>query len=341
VAHTLAQPFLVADGTFQIGASVGYASHPTNAADDAGIMRAADVALHYAKLHARGQAVAFRPSMETERQTRQRIEARLRTALANSEFDLHFQPVVEAAGGRLRGFEALLRLSDDAGQPISPAEFIPVAEEVGLIGEIGIWVLREACRVARQWPDELFVAVNLSPAQFAQAGMAGRVRDALDWSGLKPRRLELEVTESLLITDSDKVLGELKAIKALGATLALDDFGTGYSSLSYLWRFPFDKLKVDRSFMAELTTPEAKSRDILSTIIALGRVLNLTITAEGVETEAQAAALRELDCDLVQGYLFGRPEPATAVAATILKAFGTVRRGRKPIADAVEKGTGS
>jgi EAL domain-containing protein (putative c-di-GMP-specific phosphodiesterase class I) len=158
--------------------------------------------------------------------------------------------------------------------------------------------------------------------------MANRVRDALDWSGLKPRRLELEVTESLLITDSDKVLRELMAMKALGATLALDDFGTGYSSLSYLWRFPFDKLKVDRSFMADLTAPGPKSREILSTIIALGRVLNLAITAEGVETEEQAAVLRELDCDLVQGYLFGRPQPATDVAATILRAFGSDRRSR-------------
>jgi EAL domain-containing protein (putative c-di-GMP-specific phosphodiesterase class I) len=238
--------------------------------------------------------------------------------------------VVEAAGGRLKGFEALLRLNDEDGRPIPPSEFIPVAEEVGLIAEIGIWVLREACRVAREWPDELFVAVNLSPAQFAQPGMANRVRDALDWSGLKPRRLELEVTESLLITESDKVLRELKALKALGASLALDDFGTGYSSLSYVWRFPFDKLKVDRSFMADLTSPGAKSREILSTIIALGRVLNLRITAEGVETEAQAAVLRELNCDLMQGYLVGRPQPTTDVAATIIRAFGTEAASRRP-----------
>jgi len=328
VARALAHPFKVAETPIQLGASVGYASSPTDGQDAAELLRAADVALHHAKSHARGKAIAFSPTMEAARRNRHRIEARLRTALLNGEFDLHFQPVVELASGRLRGFETLLRLADDDGHPIPPSDFIPVAEEVGLIAEIGMWVLREACRIARQWPDDLFVAVNLSPAQFTQFGMAARVRDALDWSGLKPRRLELEVTESLLITDSDKVLRELNAMKALGTTLALDDFGTGYSSLSYLWRFPFDKLKVDRSFMADLTEPGPKSREILSTIIALGRVLNLAITAEGVETEAQAAVLRELDCDLVQGYLFGRPQPATEVAVTILKAFGATTHAR-------------
>ncbi len=178
--------------------------------------------------------------------------------------------------------------------------------------------------MARQWPERLFVAVNLSPAQFAMGGMADRVRGVLEWSGLRPDRLELEVTESLLITDTDKVLRELQAIKALGPSLALDDFGTGYSSLSYLWRFPFDKLKVDRSFMADITVAGSRSREILATIIALGRILNLTITAEGVETEEQAALLRELDCDLVQGFLFGRPQRTIDVAAVVLKAFGAM-----------------
>jgi diguanylate cyclase (GGDEF)-like protein len=330
VARALSQPFAVGGQIVQTAASVGYASFPKDGRDEAALMRAADVALHHAKQHRRGGAIAFDPSMEVERQSRHRIDARLRAALADGEFDLHFQPVVEAVGGRLKGFEALLRLNDEDGRPIPPSEFIPVAEEVGLIAEIGMWVLREACRVAREWPDELFVAVNLSPAQFAQPGMANRVRDALDWSGLKPRRLELEVTESLLITESDKVLRELKALKALGASLALDDFGTGYSSLSYVWRFPFDKLKVDRSFMADLTAPGAKSREILSTIIALGRVLNLRITAEGVETAAQAAVLRELNCDLMQGYLVGRPQPTTEVAATIIRAFGAQATSRRP-----------
>ena len=322
VARGLAEPMSVSGRVVQVGASVGYALAPVDGSTPDDLMRAADVALQYAKLHARGRAVAFNASMEAERQSRYRIEHRLRAALAKGEFDLHFQPVFETESGRLKGFEALLRLNDDYGVPISPAEFIPVAEEVGLIGDIGLWVLRQACRLAQQWPDSLFVAVNLSPAQFAMGGMAAHVREALEYSGLRPERLELEVTESLLITDTENVLHELRGIKALGPTLALDDFGTGYSSLSYLWRFPFDKLKVDRSFMSDLTVAGSRSREILSTIIALGRVLNLKVTAEGVETEAQAAVLKELHCDLVQGYLYGRPQRATEVAATIIKSFG-------------------
>jgi diguanylate cyclase (GGDEF)-like protein len=322
VARAIVQPLAVDGAMFRASASIGRAVAPHDGSTADELMRAADVALRYAKMHARGRAVAFNASMEAERQSRFRIEARLRTALANNEFDLHFQPVFEIATGRLRGFEALLRLNDEFGVPISPVEFIPVAEEVGLIDDIGVWVLREACRIARQWPQELFVAVNLSPAQFVAGGMATRVRAALDSSGLAPNRLELEVTESLLITDTENVLRELRAIKALGPSLALDDFGTGYSSLSYLWRFPFDKLKVDRSFMSDLTVAGSRSREILSTIVALGRVLNLKVTAEGVETEAQANVLRELDCDLVQGYLYGRPQRAIDIAATIIKSYG-------------------
>jgi diguanylate cyclase (GGDEF)-like protein len=320
IVRAMSQPFSVGKRTVQISASLGYATSADGRdADD--LMRAADVALHHAKARARGRAIAFNSAMEAERQSRFRIETRLRSALTHNEFELVFQPVFETASRRLSGFEALLRLNDEFGVPISPAEFIPVAEEVGLIGGVGNWVLREACRVARHWPEGLFVAVNLSPAQFAVAGVARQVREALEWSGLPAARLELEVTESLLISDSENVLKELKAIKALGPKLALDDFGTGYSSLGYLWRYPFDKLKVDQSFMADLAVPGSRSREILSTIVALGRVLNLKVTAEGVETEAQAEVVRELDCDLVQGFLFGRPQRMTDVAATILKAF--------------------
>jgi EAL domain-containing protein (putative c-di-GMP-specific phosphodiesterase class I) len=212
-------------------------------------------------------------------------------------------------------------MTDDSGKPISPAEFIPIAEQTGLIHDIGRWVLRDACRMAKQWPDDLGIAVNLSPAQFASGDMTKMVREALEWSGLDPRRLELEVTESVLITDTDKVLADLMAIKALGVTIALDDFGTGFSSLGYLWRFPFDKLKVDKSFMADIAVEGSKSREILSTIIALGKVLDLKVTAEGVETAEQALVLRELRCDLVQGYLFGRPMRAIDVAACIIKGI--------------------
>lgn len=319
IARAMAKPFEIQGARVNCGASVGYSRYPDDGLTVDELFHAADLALHNAKLRSRGKAVAFDASMESERQLRASIEARLRTALVNSEFDINFQPLYETATDRLKGFEALLRMTDSEGRPISPAEFIPIAESTGLIHDIGRWVLREACRMAKQWPEELTVAVNLSPAQFAAGDMATMIRDVLTWSGLEPGRLELEITESLLITDTDTVLSELMAIKALGVSIALDDFGTGFSSLGYLWRFPFDKLKVDKSFMADIAEAGSKSREILSTIIALGKVLDLKVTAEGVETAEQAIVLRELRCDLVQGYLFGRPMRAIDVAACIMK----------------------
>lgn len=313
------KPFAVDGKLVSLSASVGYCFYPRDGKTVTDLMRAADIALAKAKESNRGRAVAFAPEMERERQSRQHIETRLRTALAENAFDIHFQPLYEVTSDRLRGFEALLRLSDAEGRPISPAEFIPIAEDTGLIEEIGDWVLNQSCRMATQWPEHVLVAVNLSAAQFTSGTIAERVQDALMRTGLPASRLELEVTESLLITDPAKVLEQLIALKEIGVSVALDDFGTGYSSLSYLWQFPFDKLKVDKSFMTDLAVEGSKSREILATIIALGRVLDLKITAEGVETEAQAAVLRELDCDLVQGYLFGRPMRAIDVAAAVLK----------------------
>jgi EAL domain-containing protein (putative c-di-GMP-specific phosphodiesterase class I) len=245
----------------------------------------------------------------------------LRAALEQKEFELNFQPLCDATSGELRGFEALLRLEDDAGTPIPPTTFIPIAEEVGLIGEMGEWVLYEACRIAKDWPKDKLVSVNLSPAQFQSHNMPQLVEDVLEKTGLLPHKLELEVTESLLIADSEKVISDLMALKALGVSIALDDFGTGYSSLTYLWRFPFDKLKIDKSFMADLSVAGSKSREILSTIVALGKVLDLKVTAEGVETKEQAEVLKELDCDLVQGYLYGRPMLAIDVAAKMITSF--------------------
>jgi predicted signal transduction protein with EAL and GGDEF domain len=319
IARAMAKPFEIGGSKTVCGASVGYSYFPRDGETVDELFHAADLALNHAKTRNRGKAVAFDPTMESERQLRASIEARLRVALVNSEFEINFQPLYETASDRLKGFEALLRMQDAEGKPISPAEFIPIAESTGLIHDIGRWVLREACRMARQWPEDLSVAVNLSPAQFAAGDMAAMVRDALNWSGLDPRRLELEVTESVLITDTDKILSELMAIKALGVSIALDDFGTGFSSLGYLWRFPFDKLKVDKSFMADIAQEGSKSREILSTIIALGKVLNMRVTAEGVETAEQALVLRDLRCDLVQGYLFGRPMRPIDVAACIIK----------------------
>lgn len=307
IARDLSRPFEINGSKVMVGASLGYSRFPEDGTTVDELFHAADLALDHAKTKVRGRAVAFDRGMESERQLRATIEQRLRVSLSNGGFEVYFQPLYETATDRLRGFEALLRMNDQNGKPISPADFIPIAEDTGLINDIGRWVLREACRVAKHWPAHLSVAVNLSPAQFTSGDMPKIVRDTLDFSGIEPGRLELEVTESLLITDTDKVLGQLMAIKSLGVSVALDDFGTGYSSLGYLWRFPFDKLKVDKSFMTDLSEVGGRSREILSTIIALGKVLDLKVTAEGVETEEQARLLRELRCDLVQGYLFGRP----------------------------------
>lgn len=335
IVKEFAKPFELEGRKIEVGASVGYSHYPRDGETVADLMRTADIAIHQAKEKARGKAVAFDPSIESERQRRQAIAERMRAALREDDFGVCFQPQYESATRRLRGFEALLRLYAADGTPISPAEFIPIAEEVGLIGDIGAWVLRKSCLAARNWPDELTVSVNLSPVQFVSHDLRRQVEDALQRSGLPAHRLELEITESVLITDTDKVLTELRDLKALGVAVALDDFGTGFSSLSYLWRFPFDKLKVDKSFMADLAVEGSKSREILSTIIALGKVLGLKVTAEGVETEEQARVLRELDCDLVQGFLFGRPMHARDVAATVLRELAP-RRATEPRRESAE-----
>ena len=317
VSREMSRPFFIENAEIQIGATIGTAASPTDGKTVDELIRAADIALAHAKETSRGSVLAFNREMEAERLSRQRIEMRLRHALAHHQFEIHYQPLYSMDGETLRGFEALLRLSDDDGKPISPAVFIPVAEEVGLIGAVGQWVLTQSALTAREWPDDLMVSVNLSPLQFQSHDMPALVREVLDKTGLPPHRLELEVTEGVLITDTEKVLRELREIKSLGVSIALDDFGTGYSSLGYLWSFPFDKLKVDKSFMTDLAVQGSKSREILATIVALGKVLDLKITAEGVETEEQVRVLRDLDCDLVQGFLWGRPLDAEHLAALL------------------------
>jgi EAL domain-containing protein (putative c-di-GMP-specific phosphodiesterase class I) len=203
---------------------------------------------------------------------------------------------------------------------IPPLEFIPVAEDLGLIGKIGAWVLREACRTAATWPDTLSVAVNLSPAQFS-AGFSGEVAAALNETGLTANRLELEITETLLLGNSQVIMAELHALKAMGVAIVMDDFGTGYSSLSYLWQFPFDKIKIDRSFMQGFDGHSRNAGTVVKTLIALGRELNMRVTVEGVETAAQAAFLDKIGGDQAQGYFFGRPVPSSEVSAHILKDF--------------------
>jgi EAL domain-containing protein (putative c-di-GMP-specific phosphodiesterase class I) len=237
---------------------------------------------------------------------------------------------------RLAGFEALVRLPTADGNLIPPQAFIPLAEDLRLIDRIGEWVLREACRTVATWPDHLTIAVNLSPAQFVSGDISSVVRAALDESGLAAGRLELEITENLMLGETETVLAHLRSLKAMGVSIVMDDFGTGYSSLAYLWRFPFDKIKIDRSFMLGLGNLASDAEKVVRTIITLGRRLNMKVTVEGVENESQLALACRAEADQAQGYYFGRPVPAAQIAAGILADFRqgcawSARRAQRPL----------
>ena len=299
--------------------SIGIAMAPEDGCAAAGLLKCADLALYKAKADGRNCVRLFRPEMDAALQTRIELERSLRDAVLHGRFLLHYQPVFGAmADHQLMGFEALLRLPREDGTLIPPMTFIPVAEDMRLIGEIGTWVLREACRTAATWPDHLTIAVNLSPAQFELGSVSAIVSSALTDSGLAANRLELEITETLLLGNSEVILAELQKIKSLGVAIAMDDFGTGYSGLSYLWRFPFDKIKIDRSFMQGLDGSGQEAETVVKTIIALGRELKMMVTVEGVETAQQAAFLSGTEADLVQGFFFSRPLPDTEIAAELI-----------------------
>jgi EAL domain-containing protein (putative c-di-GMP-specific phosphodiesterase class I) len=244
------------------------------------------------------------------------LEQGLKVALARGEFRLVYQPLIDLAANRICCLEALLRWDHPERGLIPPLEFIPVAEETGVINAIGEWVLREACKAAAAWPEHVRIAVNLSPVQFKNRGMVDHVVAALREAKLAPSRLELEITESLLLADTEQTLQTLHRLRALGVRISMDDFGTGYSSLSYLRSFPFDKIKIDRSFMQGLTAQE-DSRAIIKAVIGLGRSLGMSTTAEGIETEEQLAAIREQGCNEAQGYLFSPPLPASGLSALL------------------------
>jgi len=302
---------------------VGHLSLGIHYGDAAGLtleerMQKADIALYEAKLEGRNIYCIFTPELEMRHKRRQRIEAAIHAGIEDDGFALHFQPLLHQDNKKCAGFEALLRLNDAAGVAIPPAEFIPIAEAMGAIGTIGAWVLEEAVMAARDWPEPLFVAVNLSARQFDDGSLVSIVKRVLAESGLDPKRLELEVTESLLMDNTEKVAIQLDELRQLGVSIAMDDFGTGYSSLGYLWKFGFDKLKIDRSFIAGLADDKEKVREVLETIILLGHRLDMTVTAEGIETEEQAQVLADLNCDYFQGYLYGKAMPVTELAPFVL-----------------------
>jgi diguanylate cyclase (GGDEF)-like protein len=317
----LAEPCEINGLQLACAASIGVAISPTDIDNWDGLLSRADIALHRAKGSGRGNASFFEIGMDEMFRARRRLEADLRRAMDMSAFHLAFQPVIDFKRGELVGFEALLRWPE-GWEPQSPATFIPVAEETGLIVPIGAWVLKTACDEAAAWTKPLKIAVNLSPLQFSHGDIMAVVDEVLKSSGLDPCRLELEVTESLWLQNSETVLHQLAQLRSRGISIALDDFGTGYSSLSYLWKFPFDKVKVDRSFVTQMEI-DPKAAAIVDTVVALGRTLDLTITAEGVETPEQAKALKDAGCDQGQGYLFGRPLSAAAAIELISSSDST------------------
>ncbi|MFL9946520.1 EAL domain-containing protein [Paraburkholderia agricolaris] len=322
ILDTIAVPFAVADNEYYMGASIGISLFPEDGQDVPTLMRNADSAMYHAKQCGRNNFQFFTAELNQRLQRRFMIEQALRRALATDELSLVYQPIVDSQCGRTIGAEALLRwYNSDLGN-VSPVEFIPVAEDAGLIVEIGAWVLARACEQAAQWrrtlaPD-LIVAVNLSPRQF-KGGLVERIERCLEQSGLEPGALELEITERLLMSDSDAVLPMLTALSAMGVRISVDDFGTGYSSLSYLKRFPLHNLKIDRSFVAGL--PDHRdSIAITQAVVAMAHSLGMNVTAEGVETAEQAAFLRGIACDKQQGYFYSRPVGASAYARSLCDA---------------------
>ncbi|WP_245501220.1 putative bifunctional diguanylate cyclase/phosphodiesterase [Lichenibacterium minor] len=306
VVARLAEPFLVLGEGVTVGVSVGVAFAPTDGDTEDALLKSADAALYRAKAEGRGTVRFFEPEMDRKLQERERLVQDLRGALGRDEFVLHFQPYVSAEGGAVTGCEALIRWRHPVRGLVSPADFVPLAEEQGLIGPIGAWVIERACAEAARWEAGQRVSVNVSPLQFRDRSLPGTILEALTRSGLAPWRLEVEVTETVLIDDADAALDILRQIRAMGVRVALDDFGTGYSSLSYLRRFPFNKIKIDRSFVQDLTSRD-DNRVIVRAIRDIAKGLGMTITAEGVETTEQAEQLRLTGCEELQGYLFSRP----------------------------------
>ena len=315
VVSVMAEPFELAGGDYTIGASVGiaYAEDDTDADT---LIRHADLALYRAKGEGRGRCFFFEPELDAAARRRHQIESDLRQALERGGLQLHYQPLVNSVDGAIVCCEALMRWDHPELGLLSPAEFIPLAEETGLIGALGSWALGEACREAMTWPGTIRVAVNLSPVQFRSPSLFVDVRRALATSGLPPGRLELEITESLFLDTSGLVYSTLDALRALGVRIALDDFGTGYSSLSYLKKYSFEKLKIDRSFIDGIER-EPTNLAIVAAVVRLSHDLGIAVSVEGVETEGQLEVVRRLGCDEVQGYLVSRPITASGLRSLI------------------------
>jgi diguanylate cyclase (GGDEF)-like protein len=317
ILDAMAKPLTIDGNELVPSTSIGIAIFPDDAADGQTLLRNSDLALYRAKEAGRGTYAFFEESLNEYAQQRRQLETDLRLAIEEGQLELHYQPLFDLERNRICSFEALLRWNHPVRGTISPVEFIPVAEDTGLIVPIGAWVVREACAQAARWPEDIRIAVNVSPVQFHRGALQETILRALADSGLAPGRLEIEITESIFLEGSEATLQLLHAMRSLGVRVALDDFGTGYSSLSYLQSFPFDKLKIDRSFIQNLLTRQGASA-IVRAITELANALNIETTAEGVEETAQLMELRAHGCSSVQGFLFAEP----MTGADVERLFG-------------------
>jgi diguanylate cyclase (GGDEF)-like protein len=318
VRDVLRAPYDLKGHAVIVDTSVGIAVAPDDGTDPTELIKNADMALYGAKSDGRSTYRFFEPEMDARMKARRTLELALRYALEAGEFELYYQPIVTLNDGRVSCCEALLRWHHAERGTIPPAEFIPVAEEIGLIVPLGEWLLRKACADATRWPDEVKLAVNLSPIQIMNQNLLSTVISALAASGLPAHRLELEITEAVLMQNGEQTLDTLHQLRGLGVHISMDDFGTGYSSLSYLRSFPFDKIKIDRCFISGLGDSE-ESVAIVRAVAGLASSLNMRTTAEGVETTQQMQQVQALGCTEMQGYLFSRPQPLDAVIKLLVR----------------------
>jgi diguanylate cyclase (GGDEF)-like protein len=323
VIADLSRPFEIGGTTIHVGATVGIARAPNDGGNEEELIRSADLALYRAKGQGRGGHQFYAPWMADQAMASRRLESDLRSALSDGGLTIAYQPIVHARSGAVVAREALLRWTHPERGEIAPETFIPIIEEAGLIGHVGAWVLREACAEAASWPEHIAIAVNVSPAQLGAAGLESTVVNALASSGLDPGRLELEVTESIFLSDDPATREVLSRLRSLGIRLVLDDFGTGYSSFGSLARGSFSKIKIDRSFASGAAAGDRHAKSIVEAMIGLARGLGLKVTAEGVETAAEAKALAALGCDHLQGFHFGRPARPKTPRAVLSKNPGT------------------
>jgi predicted signal transduction protein with EAL and GGDEF domain len=323
IIDSLSRPYTINGTAVSIGASVGIVTSDYDDRTSDDLLRDADLALYAAKAAGKGCYRFFAAEMHEAARERQLMESDLRVALENDQLRVVFQPRGDASSEAVTGFVALIRWDHQEHGPISPAMFIPLAEEIGLINEIGEWVLRTACAEAAKWPPHITVAVNLSPVQFKAHALPATIRSVLSDTDLPAKRLELEITEGVFLSNDEHVHEMIGNLKAIGVKLALDDFGTGYSSLSYLQRVPFDKIKIDQSFVRGASDPASRNAALIRAMVGLASDLKMQTTAEGVETQEELLLVRNLGCSLVQGYYFGKPMPAEEASELASKGAAT------------------